>query len=622
MNSKQIKLLLSIILIVVLNSFSNAQNPVQKMIKRALKEKTFLKIGDENITKDSRISTNIYNYRNQYGERLVYDNEKGSESEMFAAINPLDSNNIVVSSIHFAYNQFTDQPMSISTYYSKDFGNSWQKSEFDGIVNENNLVVGGGDPVLVFDANGDLHLTYIILAITDLVNFKASEFIYHAISKDGGVSWESKPYFRSTEFSTASLEGIDRFLDKQWMVSDLTGSPYHGNVYLGYVDFFAGDTILDPSMNIKIDIFHPGDTSFIYDPVQLTPDSFKFVQFTSVDLDKEGNLYIGFVGSLDSLDYYFYNSVSSDGGETFSEPREISKFYYPGFTQGSLPSNITGIRDRYFPSPYLALDNSDGISSGRIYATWTAPGIDTIEVTGSDIYLSYSDDKGITWTEPVVINNDSLENSDQFYSNLEVNSAGIPILCFYDKRQDTLNNFNTDYYITYALETEDPDFSTQYPLTSQFSDFSKIGAKTNGFGIGEYNKTVSTGSFAIPFWSDGRKNTGDINIYMALIPLDGNEYTVGTYEINLVTDKITISDIYPNPSNGSFSININLKKSSKLSFQLFDLNGKQVYYKKYNNTLKGNQNFNLKINDIISGTYILKISSDFGFATRKIKIVK
>ena len=215
-----------------------------------------------------------------------------------------------------------------------------------------------------------------------------------------------------------------------------------------------------------------------------------------------------------------------------------------------------------------------------------------------------------------------MENSDQFYSNLEVNSAGIPILCFYDKRQDTLNNFNTDYYITYALETEDPDFSTQYPLTSQFSDFSKIGAKTNGFGIGEYNKTVSTGSFAIPFWSDGRKNTGDINIYMALIPLDGNEYTVGTYEINLVTDKITISDIYPNPSNGSFSININLKKSSKLSFQLFDLNGKQVYYKKYNNTLKGNQNFNLKINDIISGTYILKISSDFGFATRKIKIVK
>ncbi|HEB62739.1 MAG TPA: T9SS type A sorting domain-containing protein [Bacteroidetes bacterium] len=622
MYNKQFNILFSFILIVILNTISFAQNPVQKMIKRALKEKTFLKLGNENITKDSRISTNVYNYRNQYGERLVYDNEKGSESEMFAAINPLDSNNIVVSSIHFAYNQVIDQPMSISTYYSKDFGNTWQKSDFDGIVNPQNIVVGGGDPVLVFDANGDLHLTYIILAITDLINFKASEFIYHAISKDGGVTWESKPYFMSSEFSTASLEGIDRFLDKQWMVSDLTGSPYHGNVYLGYVDFFAGDTILDPSMNIKIDILRPGDTSFVYNPIKLTPDSFKFVQFTSVDLDKEGNLYIGFVGSLDSLDYYFYNSVSKDGGETFSEPRKISKFYYPGFTSGSKQSNIVGIKDRYFPSPYIALDNSDGTSSGRIYATWTAPGIDTIELTGSDIYLSYSDDKGITWVEPVIVNNDSLENSDQFYSNLEINSAGIPILCFYDKRQDTLNNFKTDYYITYSLETEDPDFSTQYPLTSQFSDFSKIGAKTNGFGIGEYNKTVSTGSFAIPFWSDGRKNTGDINIYMALIPLDGNEYTVGTYEINLVTDKINITGISPNPSNGIFSVNLNLKESSKLSFQLFDLNGKQMFSKKYNNNLKGKQELKLKINNINSGIYILKINSDFGFITRKIEILK
>ncbi len=622
MNSNRIKLLLSIVLIAILNNFSNAQNPIHQMIKRALKEKTFLKPGDEKIQEDSRVYNNKYQYRNQYGERLVFDSETGSESEIFAAINPLDSNNIVVASMHFAYNQLTDQPMSISIYYTNDFGSSWQKSEFNGIVNENNLVIGGGDPVLVYDANGDLHLTYIILAITDIVNFKASEFIYHAISKDGGATWISKPYFKSTEFLTASLEGIDRFLDKQWMVSDITDSPYRGNVYLGYVDFFAGDTILAPSMNIKLDIFHAGDTTFTYNPIKLTPDSFKFVQFTSVDLDKEGNLYIGFVGSLDSLDYYFYNSVSSDGGKTFSEPRKISKIYYPGFTSGSTQSEIVGIEYRYFPSPYIALDDSDGNSSGRIYATWTAPGIDTIEVTGSDIYLSYSDDKGISWIDPIIVNNDSLPNSDQFYSNIEVNSAGIPILCFYDKRRDTINNLNTDYYIAYSLETEKPDFSTQYPLTSQSSDFSKIGAKTNGFGIGEYNKTVSTGSFAIPFWSDGRKNTGDVNIYMALIPLDGNEYTVGTYEINPVTDKITVSDIYPNPSNGEFSVNVKLKNSSKLSFRLFDMNGKQVFYKKYNNALQGNQNYTVKVNDVISGAYILKINSDFGYAVRKVKIVK
>ncbi len=613
----------SFLLVIISHSILFSQFPVKNLIKRALKEKSFLKL-NQNFQQEkyNTFYNKKYSYRSPFGEKLVYDNEKGSESELFVAINPLDSNNIVVSSIHFSYNQLTDQPMSISTYYSKDFGNSWQKSNFNGIVHDEFLTVGGGDPVLVFDADGNLHLTYILLALTDLINFKATEFIYHAISKDGGETWNSKPYFKSSKFSTSSLEGIDRFLDKQWMVSDLTGSSYHGNVYLGYVDFFAGDTILDPSMNIKIDILHPGDTSFVYNPVKLTPDSFKFVQFTSVDLDREGNLYIGFVGSLDSIDYYFYNIVSTDGGETFSNPRKISKFYYPGFTFGSTKSNIIGIQDRYFPSPYIALDNSEGSSSGRIYATWTAPGIDTVEITGSDIYLCYSDDKGLNWTDPIIVNNDSLKNSDQFYSNLIVNSNGIPILCFYDKRQDTINNYNADYYIAYSLNTENPEFNVQYPLTSQSSDFSKIGNKTQGFGIGEYNKTISTGNFAIPFWSDGRKNTGDVNIYMALIPLDGNEYTTGIYEINLVSDKISVSDIYPNPTNGNFSVKVNLKEASKLSFDLFDLNGKKIFYKKYDNPLNGTQIFNLKVNNIKKGIYILKINSDFGFISKKIEIIK
>jgi hypothetical protein len=623
MLKKSFKLLLLFVFFSTFNTVSYTQNPVNNMIKRALNEKSFLKLNHENIRENTRTYYDKKSaFRNPYGEKLVHDDNKGSESEIFAAINPFDSNNIVVSSIHFSLNPIVDQPLFISTYYTKDFGNTWQKSKFDGVVNDQFIVVGGGDPVLVFDADGNLHLTYIILAVTDLINFKATEYIYHSVSKDGGETWKTEAYFESSKFSTSTLEGIDRFLDKQWMVSDLTDSAYRGNVYLGYVDFYAGDTISDPSMNIKIDILHPGDTSFVYNPVTLTPDSFKFVQFTSVDLDKEGNLYIGFVGSPDSIDYYFYLSVSTDGGQTFSNAKKISEFYYPGFTYGSTQSTIIGIRDRYFPSPYIALDNSDGIASGRIYATWTAPGIDTIEKTGSDIYLCYSDDQGSNWTEPVIINDDSLENSDQFYSNIEINPAGIPILCFYDKRQDTINNFNADYYISYALKTENPDFSVQYPLTSHYSDFSMIGKTNSGFGIGEYNKTVSTGSFAIPFWSDGRKNDGDINIYMALIPLDGKEYTVGTYEINLVTDNINISGIAPNPSLGNFSVNIDLKKSSGISFQLFDLTGKQIYYQNYHKQIAGKHIFNLKLNNIKNGIYILRINSDFGYISKKIEIIE
>ena len=622
MKNKYVKFLLFVLVPVSLSFSLTAQNPVQKMIKRALEEKSFMKLSRDKIIKDTRSSENS-NYRNPLGERLVRDSNSGAESEMSAAINPLDSNNIVVSTIHFAYNQIIDQPLSISTYYTKDFGNTWKKSNFDGIINSQQIVIGGGDPVLVFDAKGDLHLTYILLVVSDLINFNAKEYIYYAISHNGGETWESHPYFEGDEFNLSSEEeDYGRFLDKQWMVSDLTSSPYHGNVYLGYVDFFGGDTINDATLNIKLDVYHPGDTTFVYNPVKITSDSFRFVQFTSVDIDNDGNVYVGFVGSLDSLNYYFYNSVSNDGGQTFSEPHIISKFYFPGFTQNSLQSTIIGVMDRYFPSPYIALDKSAGPSSGRVYATWTAPGIEKFELSASDIYMSYSDDKGVTWVTPFIINNDSLINSDQFYSNLEVNSAGIPILCFYDKRQDSIYNHNTDYYIAYSLNRENPDFSTQYPITSQPSDFTTIGDNNEHFGIGEYNKTVSTKSFAIPFWADGRKNDGDLNVYMALIPLDGKEYPVGTYDINLVSDKFNILSIAPNPSNGEFSVEINLKNTTKLSVRLFDLSGKQLYYKRYNNQLSGKQTLNINLNNINTGTYFLKINTDFGYISRKIEIIK
>jgi hypothetical protein len=341
-----------------------------------------------------------------------------------------------------------------------------------------------------------------------------------------------------------------------------------------------------------------------------------------VDLDSEGNLYIGFVGSYDNEIFNFYNSVSKDGGKTFSEARLISEFYFPGFTKGSQGSTVIGINTRYFPSPYIVIDDSDNGNKDRIYATWTSPGIDSITPTGSDIYMCYSDDGGEVWTDPFILNNDSLPNSDQFYSSIEVNINGVPIVCFYDKRRDTTESHNTDYYITYSLDLDNLDFSLQYPLTKDPSDFSKIGNKTSGFGIGEYNKMVSTESYAIPFWSDGRKNDGDINVYMALIPLDGIDHTVGIQEIHLISDKISINNISPNPNNGNFNLNFNLKKSSDILFEIFNYTGQKVYSDNWGKTNTGNHYAEFDISSLISGVYILMIKSEFGYSTRKIIIEK
>lgn len=605
-------------LTLIISTGINAQSGIKKMIKRSLNEKLAIKLTDKEpfINKNFDEEKAKLEFRNsEFGERLVNDDESGSESELFAAINPKDSNNIVVGVIHFNYSQFSSKPLTISIYYTNDFGNTWAKSEFDGVIDDSAAPIGGGDPVFVFDNQGNLHLTYLLLTTNDFVTLKSKEYLFHAVSKDKGISWKVNTYFTSRLFNVFTFEGIDKFLDKQWMVADMTNSPYSGNIYMGYVDLNIEDTLV----NMFVNVIKPEDTTFVNDPVKVSSDSFKFVQYASIDINNSGDLYLGFVGSYDSIVYSFYNSVSFDGGKTFSEPRKISDFYFPGFTAGSRKSGIVGVQSRYFPSPYIAVDKSEGINENRIYATWTSPGIDKFAATGSDIFLSYSDDGGEVWSTPIAVNNDSLLNSDQFYSSLEVNSKGIPILCFYDKRKDSLN-YNTDYYITYSLDLNNLDFSTQYSMTKEPSDFSKIGDKTNGFGIGEYNKTVSTGSFAVPFWSDGRKNTGDVNVYMALIPLDGEEHSVGVKNISLLSNKLSVESIAPNPNPGIFELDFTLKNNSKISFEVYDNSGKVVYRRGDRKFDLGKHKESFDLTNLKNGLYIISIKSDWGIFSEKIII--
>lgn len=618
MKIKRFNFILVLLLITSLSVYS--QNRAKEMLKYTLNEKSFMKLGKSKID-ELKSSLNNNDLRQNNGDKLVADNTKGAETELYAAINPNDTNNMVVSSIYFSYSPFQESALSISTYYTKDFGQTWQKSNFDGLQNETYFVAGGGDPVLVFDDEGNLHLTYIILALTDFITFKAKAFIYHAISKDGGATWERNAYFESKAFDISTFEGMDHFLDKQWMAADIGDSQYKGNVYMAFVDFSLEQGA--ERGNIKVDTYHPSDTSFVYDPVTVSSDSFYFVQFSSIDVDNEGNVFVGFVGSADSLNYFIYNSVSTDGGHTFSEPVIVSKVYYPGYTGGSAEAALTGVAtERYYPAPYLAVDKSNGIRKGRIYFSWTAPGIDSLSAGSYDIYLSYSDDKGKTWSLPMIVNNDKIINSDQFYSAINVNESGIPILCFYDKRNDIQKNHGTDYYIAYPESMDSLIFSVQFPVTAKESDFSLIGAKTDGFGIGEYNKTVTTANYALPFWADGRTNTGDINIYMAYVPLDGEDHSSGIEYINQINSSLQLISIAPNPAINSTSLIFANKKTSDIHLFLTDVTGKLVYENYLGITLTGEHTAEIDLTSFKSGLYFVRIQSSDGFAAARFNVVK
>jgi hypothetical protein len=132
------------------------------------------------------------------------------DSEFHVAINPTDSNNIIIATMHGG------STGDMKVYYTLDQGASWQTSPFTGV---HPGYQGAGDPVLDFDASGNAYL----------VNLTISVGFSTVISKslDGGATWQLETAI--TQLST----------DKPWFAIDRSdSSPYKGNIYLPFVNAF------------------------------------------------------------------------------------------------------------------------------------------------------------------------------------------------------------------------------------------------------------------------------------------------------------------------------------------------------------------------------------------------
>src|SRR5207248_2638620 len=89
--------------------------------------------------------------------------------------------------------------------------------------------------------------------------------------------------------------------------------------------------------------------------------------------------------------------------------------------------------------PSLAVDTTNGTFKDRLYAVWSDARSGRFE-----IYLSYSADKGKTWSRPRIVNDDRpnsarLAGPDHARPVVAVNRFGI-IGVAWDDRRDTTDN--------------------------------------------------------------------------------------------------------------------------------------------------------------------------------------
>ena len=95
------------------------------------------------------------------------------------------------------------------------------------------------------------------------------------------------------------------------------------------------------------------------------------------------------------------------------------------------------------------------------------------------------------------------------------------------------------------------------------------------------------------------------------------DYTVNVEE-SLSTDENVFGgfQIFPNPNEGVFIVQLNLNYSNKVDIKVFDIRGRSVYDQTFVN--QGNFNEEIDLNSVQSGLYLVQVSDGLKSATKKI----
>ncbi len=419
----------------------------------------------------------------QVGTNVDVSNECGPQSEVYITINPNRSRTLAAGS-----NEISRLPMR--GYFSTDNGSSWGGVDLPLPSAIGNGTRFGSDPTLAFDSSGNVFYGYIVVFFGNGNGINGTEMAV-ARSSDGGKTYPNVSYF---SFSG----GSDHFNDKPMLTADTSAtSPFRNNVYV------AWDAASGGSGGGGVLVARSTDHGASFSLARIdSPNgpgrAIGAVPFTGPN----GEVYVAW-------NDYAANTIafnrSTDGGVTWGTPVVVSSKTLP--FDIAIPGEFNRGALVY---PACAADNSTGPHRGRLYCSWmdqTAAGV-------TDIFASYSDDKGGTWSAKAPVTDQLPYLVDRFNHWLAVDPAtGDVNVAFYDTRNDTTGfRYGTDYYFAQSSDggvtfsspntrvstatSNEHDCNGLYPCT----------AINYGNQTGDYAGLASIGGVSHPIWTDSRSN--------------------------------------------------------------------------------------------------------------------
>jgi hypothetical protein len=454
-------------------------------------------------------------------------------------------------------------------YASFDGGKSWEptldtKKFFDS-----------SDPAIAFGLDNTAY--YTVLATPEAESTSRLRMLSYR-SNDGGRTW--LPPLAISPFAS---------IDREFIVVDNTAGQYRGRVYIAGVGTTRS---LDDSQTIShLTLYSSQDGGSSYlGPVQRASPSDKWIfpsgnnvvlsdgTFVTLfgevkDLDKAKKSItqrFGLSDFPDSFDAELKVLMSKDGGRSLSTEVTVGGFHVP-------ISPFTG------HIPYLAVDPSNGIFKDRLYVVWP-----DISSGRSQIMLAYSRDKGNTWSEARVINDDHAAANpaggpDHFLPVVAVNKSGVVGVMWYDRRN---NPENLGWHVRFSASLDGGEtWLPSVPVSTASAVYGKdeklftkarsttgrilklvVDLDDRQFGAADTAGMAADADGAFhPFWIDNR--TGTPQVWTAGVVVKGVASKNGSPDLaslDDITDKVTMemNEASYDRTSDLVKVNVQLKNKS------------------------------------------------------------
>jgi fibronectin type 3 domain-containing protein len=372
------------------------------------------------------------------------------QAEPAVAINPVDPRNVVVLAVDLSVSA------GLMKAVSTDGGVTWTTSVIatgtDTINGQDGLPQACCDPSVSFDRFGNCFASY--LSFPDA----GGTGIEVLVSSDNGAIFSH----------VTSLGGGD--VDQPTVRTGPGGSPNAGSVWVTFKDFTA-DAGAGAILASGAEVTGLGAVGVFAD--QLAPGS------------ADGNFGDIAVGPNGEVLITYQDNIASEGPSviwTHLDPDGLGTASGFGAGVAVTTTNVGGF-DVIPPQPGrtvdaeagLAWDRSSGPNRGRLYLVYTDE--TSPENNDTQIVLRTSDDKGVTWTAPVLVNSGGASGNSQFFPRIALDqTTGSVAMTWYDGSQDggtgsavdTDGLPNTDVVVSGAFVIAPPNAPVLQSAVPQF----------------------------------------------------------------------------------------------------------------------------------------------------------